>query len=45
MPAKPSDYFWDSLADEKGARERANYVLKPIGKYHKKAKKILELGV
>jgi len=39
MPAKPFDYFWDSLTDEKGAKERANYVLKSISEYHKKAKK------
>ena len=45
MPAKPFDYFCDSLADEKGAKERASYILKPISEYHKKAKKILELGV
>jgi hypothetical protein len=28
MPTKPFDYFWDSFADEKEAKERANYVLK-----------------
>jgi hypothetical protein len=39
MPAKPFDYFWDLLADKEEAKKRAHYVLKPIGEYHKKAKK------
>ena len=45
MPPKPFVYFWDSLADEEGAKERASYVLKRIREYNKKARKILELGV
>jgi cyclopropane fatty-acyl-phospholipid synthase-like methyltransferase len=35
--------FWEG--DKKLAKERANRVLKPIGRYHKGAKKVLELGV
>lgn len=37
--------FWESIADERGAQERADYVLKPINKYNKYVKKVLELGV
>lgn len=48
MPAKPFVYFWESLTAtttaKERAKERAEYVLKPISRYHKKAKKILELG-
>ena len=44
MPAKPFVYFWESVAVKERAKERAEYVLKPINQYHKKAKKILELG-
>ena len=36
-------YFWES--NEKEAVERAERVLKPVRKYNKKAKKVLELGV
>ena len=35
--------FWEG--DKKLAKERANRVLKPIGRYRKGAKKVLELGV
>ena len=35
---------WENITDKKAAKERANYVLKPIKKY-KGVKKILELGV
>jgi len=38
-------HFWDSEADKKGARERAERVLKPTRKYNEKASKVLELGV
>jgi len=38
-------HFWESLADKKEAKERAERVLKPIKKYNKKAKEVLELGV
>ena len=38
-------HFWPSITSKKGARERADWVIKPINKYHKKSKKILELGV
>jgi hypothetical protein len=46
MPAKPFVYFWESLdeAVKERGKERAEYVLKPINQYHRKAKKILELG-
>jgi len=37
--------FWELLSDKKAAKARAGYVLKPINKYHKKAEKVLELGV
>jgi len=39
--AKSFVYFWESISDKRAAR--ANYVLKPIKKYNKKAKKVLEL--
>jgi 2-polyprenyl-3-methyl-5-hydroxy-6-metoxy-1,4-benzoquinol methylase len=35
--------FWEG--DKKLAKERANRVLKPIGRFRKGAKKVLELGV
>jgi len=35
--------FWEG--DRKLAKERANRVLKPVGRYYKRAKKVLELGV
>jgi len=38
-------YFWESLEDKGEAKERAERVLKPIRKYNKKARKVLELGV
>lgn len=44
MPAKPFVYFWEFVTAKERAKERAEYVLKPINQYHKKAKKILELG-
>ncbi len=37
--------FWPSITSKKGAKERADTVLKPIKKHHPKAKKVLELGV
>jgi SAM-dependent methyltransferase len=43
--SKPFIYFWESLkTSNKGARERARYVLKPVNEYCKHAKKILEIG-
>jgi len=44
MLAKPFVYFWESVRVKERAKERAEYVLKPINQYHKKANKILELG-
>jgi SAM-dependent methyltransferase len=44
MLAKPFVYFWESVTVKERAKERAEYVLKPINQYYKKAKKILELG-
>jgi ubiquinone/menaquinone biosynthesis C-methylase UbiE len=44
MPAKPFVYFWESVTVKERAKEGAEYALKPINQYHKKAKKILELG-
>jgi len=44
VPAKPFVYFWESVTVKERARERAEYVLKPIDQYCKKAKRILELG-
>jgi len=38
-------HFWDPLADKKGAKERAERVLKPVSKYNKNAGKVLELGM
>ena len=37
--------FWESLADKKGAKERAERVLKQITQHNEKATKVLELGV
>ena len=42
--SKPFVSFWESLTSKEGARERARYVLKPVNEYHKRAKKILEIG-
>jgi SAM-dependent methyltransferase len=43
--SKPFMYFWESLkTSNKGGRERARYVLKPVNEYLKHAKKILEIG-
>jgi cyclopropane fatty-acyl-phospholipid synthase-like methyltransferase len=43
--SKPFIYFWESLkTSNKGARERARYILKPVNEYCKRAKKILEIG-
>ena len=36
-------HFWET--DKKEAKERAERVLKPVRKYNKKARKVLELGV
>ena len=38
-------HFWPLITDKKKAKERANWVIKPINKYHEKSRKILELGV
>ena len=38
-------YFWPHITSREGAKERANWVLRPIKRYNKKAKKVLELGV
>lgn len=38
-------YFWPVISNKEEARERADWVLRPINKYNKNAKKILELGV
>jgi len=45
--SKPWVYWWEALdtsKKNKGGKERARYVLKPINEYHKHAKKILEIG-
>lgn len=44
--AKPFVHFWESVqhGGKKAAKERADYVLKPINEHHKQAKKILEIG-
>jgi SAM-dependent methyltransferase len=44
MPPKPFVYFWESVTVKERAKERAEYVLKPINQYYKKTKQILELG-
>ena len=38
-------HFWDIEEEYIEAKERAERVLKPVSKYNKKAKKVLELGV
>jgi len=42
---KDFEYYWDALADDKGARQRFEKVLRFIKKYKPKSKSILELGV
>ena len=42
--SKPFATFWESLTSKEGAKERTRYVLEPINKYRKQAKKILEIG-
>jgi cyclopropane fatty-acyl-phospholipid synthase-like methyltransferase len=42
--SKPFAYFWESLTDKKQAKERAKYIQKPISRYFRSAKKILEIG-
>jgi SAM-dependent methyltransferase len=45
--SKPWVYFHESLdtsKKNKGGKERARYVLKPVNEYNKNAKKILEIG-
>lgn len=42
--SKPFVYFWESVTRKESAKEKAEYVLEPISKHHKKAEKILELG-
>lgn len=37
-------HFWPSITSKNGARERAGWVIQPVNKYNKKAKKVLELG-
>jgi trans-aconitate methyltransferase len=46
MSAKPFVHFWESVqhGGKKAAKERANYVLKPINEHHRQAKKIMEIG-
>jgi 2-polyprenyl-3-methyl-5-hydroxy-6-metoxy-1,4-benzoquinol methylase len=43
---KPFVYFWESVqhGGKKAAKERANYILKPINEHHRQAKKIMEIG-
>lgn len=36
---------WFETIDKKEAKERADYVLRPISRYHESAKTVLELGV
>ena len=45
--SKPWVYFHESLdtsKENKGGKERARYVMKPVNEYFKDAKKILEIG-
>jgi len=42
--SKPFVYFWESLTSKERGRERARYILKPINEYHRRAKKVLEIG-
>ncbi len=42
---KDFSYYWDDLANDRGARERFEKVMKFIKKYNPHAKSILELGV
>jgi SAM-dependent methyltransferase len=44
--SKPFVYFWESVqhGGKKAAKERADYVLKPINEHHRRAKKIMEIG-
>jgi len=45
--SKPWVYFHESLdtsGKNKGGKERARYVMKPVNEHHKHAKKILEIG-
>ncbi|MBN2459474.1 class I SAM-dependent methyltransferase [Candidatus Woesearchaeota archaeon] len=45
MTKKDFSYFWDDLADDRGARRRYEKVMMFIKKYDPKSKSILELGV
>lgn len=42
--SKPFVYFWESLKSKERGEERADYVLKPLNRYHKNARNVLELG-
>ena len=45
--SKPWVYFHESLdtsKKNKGGKERARYVMKPVNEYNKHAQKILEIG-
>ena len=45
--SKPWVHWWEALntsKKNKGGKERARYVVKPINEYHKHAKKMLEIG-
>jgi SAM-dependent methyltransferase len=44
--SKPFVYFWESVqhGGKKAAKERADYVLKPINEHHRQAKRIMEIG-
>jgi len=44
MPAKPFVYFWETVTSKERAKERADYVLRPIHDYRKNARRILEIG-
>jgi ubiquinone/menaquinone biosynthesis C-methylase UbiE len=45
MVKKDFTYYWDDLANDRGARERYEKVMMFIKKYNPKSKSILELGV
>ncbi len=45
MVKKDFSYYWDDLADDRGARRRYEKVMKFIKKYNPKSKSVLELGV
>ena len=45
MSSKNFSNFWLAITSQKEAKARALNVLRPLNKYNKKAKKVLELGV